>query len=65
MFYVGLMGGTSLVNIMNQILESRYLLFNEKEVALVIALLAMDVSVFLSSLIGLCLNHTLFTRDEI
>lgn len=60
MVWVGLMGGSSYVNIMYNILESDKLAKNEKELALTITGVCNDVGILAASLLSLLLANTAF-----
>jgi battenin len=60
MFWVGLMGGSSYVNVMYNILESEKLAKNEKELALTLTGVGNDIGILLASLLSLLLANTAF-----
>jgi len=60
MIWVGLMGGTTYVNVMYQVLETPKLERTEKELALTIMTIFEDVGVLLASLLSLLLDNTVF-----
>jgi battenin len=60
MVWVGLMGGSSYVNVMYNILESDKLAKNEKELALTITTVCNDVGILSASLLSLLLANTAF-----
>lgn len=56
MIWVGLMGGSSYVNVMYQIMSSENLQDNQKELALTICTAANDLGILSASLLSLLLN---------
>jgi hypothetical protein len=60
MFWVGLMGGSSYVNVMYNILESEKLAKNEKELALTLTGVGNDIGILSASLLSLLLSNTAF-----
>ncbi len=60
MSWVGLMGGSSYVNVMYNILESDKLAKNEKELALTITTVCNDIGILSASLLSLLLANTAF-----
>ncbi len=60
MAWVGLMGGSSYVNVMYNILESEKLAKNEKELALTMTGVSNDIGILLASLLSLLLANTAF-----
>uniref|UniRef100_A0A7S3KTF3 Battenin n=1 Tax=Euplotes crassus TaxID=5936 RepID=A0A7S3KTF3_EUPCR len=60
MIFVGLMGGTSYVNVMYQILNSDKLKKTEKELAVITTCIFDDMGILLASLFSLTLSNTLF-----
>ena len=60
MAWVGLMGGSSYVNVMYNILESPKLLKNEKELALTLTTVCNDIGILSASLLSLLLANTAF-----
>jgi hypothetical protein len=56
MIWVGLMAGSSYVNVMYQILESPKLMQNEKELALTITTVGNDIGILLASIVSLILT---------
>lgn len=58
MIWVGLMGGSSYVNVMYQIMKTDDLKDNEKELALTICTAANDIGILSASLLSLILNFT-------
>jgi hypothetical protein len=63
MAWVGLMGGSSYVNVMYQILESPDLPKNEKELALTMTTVCNDIGILSASLLSLLLTNTAFKYD--
>jgi battenin len=63
MFWVGLMGGGSYVNVMYQILESPELAKSEKELALNLTTVCIDIGILSASLLSLLLANTAFKLD--
>jgi hypothetical protein len=63
MIWVGLMGGSSYVNVMYNILESPNLPKNEKELALTLTTVCNDIGILLASLLSLLLANTAFKTD--
>ena len=60
MIFVGLMGGSSYVNVMYSILENPKLEKNEKELALTLTTVCNDMGVLTASLLSLLLDNTCF-----
>lgn len=60
MAWVGLMGGSSYVNVMYNILESEKLAKNEKELALTLTGVGNDIGILSASLLSLLLANTAF-----
>ena len=60
MAWVGLMGGSSYVNVMYNILESPKLPKNEKELALTLTTVCNDIGILSASLLALLLANTAF-----
>ena len=58
MIWVGLMAGSSYVNVMYQILESPKLMQNEKELALTITTVGNDLGILLASIVSVILTST-------
>lgn len=58
MIWVGLMGGSSYVNVMYLIMKTDNLKDNEKELALTICTAANDIGILSASLLSLILNFT-------
>ena len=58
MIWVGLMAGSSYVNVMYQILESTKLMQNEKELALTITTVGNDIGILLASIVSLILTSS-------
>ena len=56
MIWVGLMAGSSYVNVMYQILESQKLMQNEKELALTITTVGNDLGILLASIVSVILT---------
>ena len=56
MIWVGLMAGSSYVNVMYQILESPKLMQNEKELALTITTVGNDLGILLASIVSVILT---------
>jgi hypothetical protein len=63
MTWVGLMGGSSYVNVMYNILESPKLPKNEKELALTLTTVCNDIGILSASLLSLLLANTAFKTD--
>ena len=63
MVWVGLMGGSSYVNVMYQILESPELAKNEKELALTLTTICNDIGILTASLLSLLLTNTAFKTN--
>ena len=63
MAWVGLMGGSSYVNVMYQILESPELPKNEKELALTLCTICNDIGILTAALTSLLLTNTAFNYD--
>lgn len=62
MIWVGLMGGSSYVNVMYYVLEDEQLQKTEKELALTITAICDDVGILLSSSLTLLLDNTAFRK---
>ena len=60
MTWVGLMGGSSYVNVMYSILESDDLKRNEKELALTISTVFNDFGILIASITALILTNSVF-----
>ena len=60
MIWVGLMGGSSYVNVMYNILESPKLHKKEKELAMTLTTVSNDIGVLIASLLALLLDSTYF-----
>lgn len=58
--WVGFMGGACYVNVMHQILEHSELKKTEKDVALVLNLIFVDIGCLLAAIFTLVLDLTLF-----
>ena len=56
MIWVGLMAGSTYVNVMYQILESQKLMQNEKELALTITTVGNDLGILLASIVSVILT---------
>ena len=63
MTWVGLMGGSSYVNVMYSILESPKLAKNDKELALTLTTVCNDFGILSASLLSLLLANTAFKTD--
>ncbi len=60
MVWVGLMGGSSYVNVMYNILESEKLAKSEKELAMTMTGVCNDIGILSASLLSLLLANTAF-----
>jgi len=63
MAWVGLMGGSSYVNVMYNILESPELPKNEKELELTLTTVCNDIGILTASLLSLLLANTAFKTE--
>lgn len=63
MAWVGIMGGSTYVNVMYNILESPELPKNEKELALTLTGVCNDIGILLASLLSLLLANTAFKTE--
>ena len=64
MWWVGLMGGTTLVNSLALILGHQKLAFNEKEAAIGIASFCEDCGILSATIISVILDHTFFQETN-
>ena len=60
MIWVGLMAGGSYVNVMYNILESKELAKNEKELALTLTTVCNDIGILSASIVSLVFANTIF-----
>jgi hypothetical protein len=63
MSWVGLMGGSSYVNVMYSILESPKLAKSEKELAMTMTGVCNDLGILMASLMSLLLANTAFKTN--
>lgn len=59
---VGMMGGTLYVNVLFNIVSSKTLDFNDKELAMIMCTIFDDVGILLASLGSLALDNTIFSK---
>ena len=64
MLAVGLIQGTAVINGLDQVLDHRNLETKEKELAVSIILIFVNLGVLLATIFGIGLNQTVFKKNE-